>query len=165
MDSLLRSLPDLPPPLIYLGCGLLITAETALLPGIVLPTLSTLLLMGGLAEQGTLDLPLALAVAVAAALLGDQLAYLEGHRWGAAAAVFALRQASRRRALEPRGVVHRAVRPPGVIAGRFLAGVRTVVPRVAGSTVMPYRRFGSACAAVVWAGAELLAGHVAASLT
>ncbi|UJW36792.1 DedA family protein [Saccharothrix sp. AJ9571] len=167
MDGLLRSLLDLPPPLIYLVCGLLITAETALLPGIVLPTLSTLLLMGGLAEQGTLNLPLALAVAVTAAVLGDQLAYLEGRRWGPRL------RSSRfgRRVGDARWNRAESFNAryglPGVIAGRFLAGVRTVVPRVAGSTAMPYRRFsaGSACAAVVWAGAEILAGHAAASLT
>ena len=35
MDSLLRPLLDAPPLVVYLVCALLITAETALLPGIV----------------------------------------------------------------------------------------------------------------------------------
>ena len=53
---------------------------------------------------------------------------------------------------------------PAVIAGRCLAGVRTLVPRVAGSAAMPYRRFAAAsvCAAVLWASAELLVGHTTA---
>src|SRR6266511_2712626 len=82
MDSLLRPLLDAPAWVVYLVSALLIAAETALLPGIVLPTLSTLLLMGFLSERGSLDLWLAFAVASSAALLGDQLAYLEGRYWG-----------------------------------------------------------------------------------
>ena len=159
MDTLLRPLLDAPAPLVYLVCALVITAETALLPGIVLPTLSTVLLMGFLAERGTLHLGLAWAVAVAAAVLGDQLAYLEGRHWGPRLA----RRVGRDRweraetALARYGV-------PAVIAGRCLAGVRTLVPRVAGSAAMPYRRFaaGSVAAAVLWASAELLVGHTTA---
>ncbi|QFU90830.1 DedA family protein [Amycolatopsis sp. YIM 10] len=156
MDSLLRPFLDLPPPLVYLACALLITLETAVLPGAVLPTLSTLLLMGGLAAHGTLNLPLALVVAVLAAVAGDQLAFLEGRRWGARlrARVGHARWTRAESFVARYGV-------PGLIAGRCLAGVRTVVPRVAGSAAMPHRRFtaGSTCAAVLWAGAELLAGH------
>ncbi|WP_438860588.1 hypothetical protein [Amycolatopsis solani] len=53
---------------------------------------------------------------------------------------------------------------PAVVAGRCLVGLRTLVPRVAGSAAMPYRRFaaGSVMAAVLWAGAELLVGHTTA---
>lgn len=82
MDSLLRPLLESPPALVYLVCGALIFLETALLPGIVLPTLSSLLLMGFLAGRGTLDLPLALTVAIGAAVAGDQIAFLEGRRLG-----------------------------------------------------------------------------------
>ncbi|QKV78131.1 DedA family protein [Amycolatopsis sp. Hca4] len=158
MASLLRPLLDAPAVVVYLVCALVITAETALLPGVVLPTLSTLLLMGFLAERGTLDLGLAWLVAVAAAVSGDQLAYLEGRRWGPR---LSHRNGWRRveTAVARYGV-------PAVIAGRCLAGVRTLVPRVAGSAAMPYPRFlaGSVCAAVLWAGAELLAGHTTALL-
>ncbi|MGW5744431.1 DedA family protein [Amycolatopsis sp. NPDC003861] len=156
MDSLLRPLLDAPPAVVYLVCALVITAETALLPGIVLPTLSTLLLMGFLAERGTLHLGLAWVVAVASAVLGDQLAYLEGRRWGP-------RPAHRDRWKRVEAAVAR-YGVPAVIAGRCLAGVRTLVPRVAGSAAMPYRRFaaGSVGAAVLWASAELLVGHTTA---
>jgi membrane protein DedA with SNARE-associated domain len=156
VDSLLQPLLDAPPAVVYLVCALVITAETALLPGIVLPTLSTLLLMGFLAERGTLHLGLAWAVAVAAAVLGDQLAYLEGRHWGPrlAGRVGRDRWERAETAVARYGV-------PAVIAGRCLAGVRTLVPRVAGSAAMPYRRFaaGSVAAAVLWASVELLVGH------
>lgn len=159
MDSLLRPLLDAPAAVVYLVCALVITAETAVLPGIVLPTLSTLLLMGFLAERGTLHLGLALVVAVLAAVLGDQLAYLEGRYWGPRVA----RRVGRDRWDRAEAVVAR-YGVPAVVAGRCLVGLRTLVPRVAGSAAMPYRRFaaGSAAAAVVWASAELLVGHLTA---
>ncbi|MEV7099075.1 DedA family protein [Amycolatopsis sp. NPDC051045] len=159
MDSLLRPLLDASPVVVYLVCALVITAETALLPGIALPTLSTVLLMGFLAERGTLHLGLAWLVAVAAAVLGDQLAYLEGRRWGPR---LARRAGDDRWERAETAVARYGV--PAVIAGRCLAGVRTLVPRVAGSAAMPYRRFaaGSVAAAVLWASAELLVGHTTA---
>jgi membrane protein DedA with SNARE-associated domain len=164
VDSLLRPLLDAPPAVVYLVCALVITAETALLPGIVLPTLSTLLLMGFLAERGTLHLGLALAVAVASAVLGDQLAYFEGRHWGPRLrrSRLARRIGEERWDRAEAAVARYGV--PAVIAGRCLAGVRTLVPRVAGSAAMPYGRFaaGSVVAAVVWAGAELLVGHTTA---
>jgi membrane-associated protein len=160
MDSLLRPLLDAPAPVVYLVCAVLITAETALLPGIVLPTLSALLLMGFLAERGTLHLGIALPVAVLAAVLGDQLAYLEGRRLRRSRLARRIGQDRWDRA--EAAVARYGV--PAVIAGRCLAGVRTLVPRVAGSAAMPYRRFavGSVCAAVLWASAELLVGHLTA---
>jgi membrane protein DedA with SNARE-associated domain len=166
VDSLLRPLLDAPPVVVYLVCALVITAETALLPGIVLPTLPTLLLMGFLAERGTLHLGLAWVVAVAAAVLGDQLAYFEGRHWGPRlrGSRLARRIGEDRWDRAEAAVARHGV--PAVIAGRCLAGVRTLVPRVAGSAAMPYRRFaaGSVAAAVLWASAELLVGHVTASV-
>lgn len=167
MDSLLRPLLDAPPAVVYLVCALVITAETALLPGIVLPTLSTLLLMGFLAERGTLDLGLAWVVAVAAAVVGDQLAYLEGRHWGPRlrGSRPARRIGEHRWERAETAVARHGV--PAVIAGRCLAGVRTLVPRVAGSAAMPYRRFAAAslAAATLWASAELLVGHATALVT
>lgn len=72
MESLMRPLLDAPAPLVYLVCGLVIMAETALLPGIVPPTLSTLLLMGMLVQRGTLTWWLALPAAVVAAACWDR---------------------------------------------------------------------------------------------
>ncbi|WP_329067499.1 DedA family protein [Amycolatopsis sp. NBC_01480] len=162
MTNLLRLLLDAPAPLVYLVCALLITAETALLPGIVLPTLSTLLLMGFLVQRGSLSWWLALPVAVTAAVAGDQLAYLEGRLWGPRlrASRFGRRIGAARWDRAEAVVARYGV--PAVVAGRCLAGVRTLVPRVAGSAGLPYGRFfaGSLCAAVLWAGTELAVGRL-----
>ncbi|WP_033288143.1 DedA family protein [Amycolatopsis jejuensis] len=162
MDSLLQPLLDAPAPLVYCICALVIMAETALLPGIVLPTLSTLLLMGFLVQRGTLQLWPTLAVCVVAAVAGDQLAYWEGRVLGprlrrsrVGRRIGAQRWDKAEAAVARYGV-------PAVVLGRCLAGVRTLVPRVAGSAGLSYRRFltGSLCAAVLWAGVELTIGQV-----
>jgi membrane-associated protein len=163
MDSLLQPLLEAPAPLVYLVCGLVIMAETALLPGIVLPTLSTLLLMGVLLQRGTLTWWLALPVTVFAAVAGDQLAYLEGRLWGPKLrkSRFGRRIGHERWNKAEATVARYGV--PAVILGRCAAGIRTLVPRLAGSTGLPYRRFlvGSCGAAVLWAGAELSVGQLA----
>ncbi|MBB4688294.1 DedA family protein [Amycolatopsis jiangsuensis] len=167
MDSLLRPLLDAPAPLIYAVCALVIVAETALLPGIVLPTLSTLLLMGMLVQRGTLTWWLALPVAVVAAVAGDQLAYLEGRLWGPRLRTsrFARRIGTERWDKAEATVVRYGV--PAVVLGRCLAGIRTLVPRVAGSSGLPYRRFlpGSLGAALLWAGVELSVGQLTGWVT
>ncbi|WP_432847753.1 DedA family protein [Amycolatopsis sp. CA-161197] len=162
MNALLHPLLDAPAVVVYVVCALVITAETALLLGIVLPTLSTLLLMGFLVQRGTLSWWVALVVCVSAAVLGDQIAYWEGRVLGPR-----LRSSRLGRRVGPArwdraesAIVRFGV--PAVVLGRCLAGVRTLVPRVAGSAGLPYRRFvvGSVCAAVMWAGVELLAGQL-----
>ncbi|QRP47025.1 DedA family protein [Amycolatopsis sp. FDAARGOS 1241] len=163
MTSLLRPLLDAPALVVYVVGGLIIVAETAMLPGIVLPTLSTLLMMGFLVERGTLTWWVALVVCVCAAVLGDQLAYWEGRVLGPRVRSSRLgRRIGPARWDRAEAVVAR-YGVPAVVAGRCLVGVRTLVPRIAGSAGLPYRRFaaGSVCAAVVWAGVELFAGQAA----
>lgn len=162
MDSLLQPLLDAPAPLVYLICALVIMAETALLPGIVLPTLSTLLLMGFLVQRGTLQLWPALTVCVASALAGDQLAYWEGRLWGPKLRRSRVGQRIGAAKWDKAEATVARYGVPAVVLGRCLAGVRTLVPRVAGSAGLSYRRFfvGSLCAAVLWAGVELTLGQV-----
>ncbi|MGW4400839.1 DedA family protein [Amycolatopsis nivea] len=162
MDSLLQPLLDAPAPLVYLICALVIMAETALLPGIVLPTLSTLLLMGFLVQRGTLQLWPALAVCVVSALAGDQLAYWEGRLWGPKLRRSRVGQRIGEAKWDKAEAAVARYGVPAVVLGRCLAGVRTLVPRVAGSAGLSYRRFfiGSVCAAVLWAGVELTMGQV-----
>lgn len=161
MNALLHWVSELPPPLVYLVAAVIVASETALLPGIVLPTLSTLLLLGFLAQRGTVNLWLAMAVVTAAAVLGDQFAYLEGRRWGPRlrATGFGRRIGEAKWVRLETAVARYGV--PAVMAGRCVAGVRTIMPRVAGSAAMSHRSFtlGSAGAVVLWAAAELLIGH------
>jgi membrane protein DedA with SNARE-associated domain len=136
----LNGLTDLPPVVIYLLAAAVVFAETALLVGLVLPAEVTLITAGFLAHGGTLDLTTSIVVLALAALAGDAVAYVQGRRhglrlrssrlgrwvgdarWAKAEALFA-RHGGR-----------------AVGLGRFMAFVRTLLPRLAGISGLPYRR-------------------------
>ncbi|MFF0147970.1 DedA family protein [Amycolatopsis sulphurea] len=113
--------------------------------------------MGMLVQRGTLTWLLARPVAVVAAVAGDQLGYLEGRMWGPK---LRTSRVARRVGTERWNKAEATVACygiPAVIIGRCLAGIRTVVPRIAGSSGLPYRRFlAGSC---LWAGVELSAGQ------
>ncbi|QWF77705.1 DedA family protein [Amycolatopsis sp. CA-230715] len=165
MNALLHWVSELPAPLVYLVAAVIVVSETALLPGIVFPTLSTLLLLGFLAQRGVVNLWLAMADVAAAAVLGDQLAYLEGRRWGPRLRETGVGRRFGEARWERLETAVARYGLPAVMAGRCVAGVRTIMPRVAGSAAMPHRRFtlGSAMAVVPWAAAELFVGHTTAT--
>jgi membrane protein DedA with SNARE-associated domain len=134
-------LPRSGPPVTYAVAALLLAAEVGTLIGVAIPAAPILLALGALSRSGYLDLPVALAVAYAAALAGDTLGYWEGrmlgprirqtrlgrrigqHRWDRA-----------QRTIQRRGGA-------AVTIGRLAAVVRTLVPRLAGAGGLAYRRF------------------------
>lgn len=151
----------LPPYLMCLVPGLVVLAEPALVVGVVLPSVGSMLLLGFLAHLGAVPLWVAVATGVVGAGIGDTAAFLLGRRW-----------ASRRDRLR-RTVGGRrwdraetfVLRYGGlaVIAARYLTGLRTVVPRIGGLSGMSYRRFvaHSAPAAASWGATFVLAGYLA----
>ncbi|MFF5174981.1 DedA family protein [Micromonospora sp. NPDC000089] len=162
--TFLSSLPDrlgaLPPGYVLLAAAAILAAEVGLLVGVALPAATTMLTVGLLARAGRLDLSAALAVTTAAALVGDQLGYLEGRLLGPRLRVSRLgrwvgEQRWRRAEalIERRGGV-------AVLVGRWTAFARTLVPRVAGMAGLPYRRFllFDAAAVLVWVPGTVLAG-------
>lgn len=156
-------LQHLPPLLVYLVVAAVVAGETAVLPGVVVPSLTTLLLAGFLARVGTVELvPLAL-VTVAAGVLGDHLGFLEGRRVGprlrrsrAGRWIGEARWGRADTVLDRRG-------GGAVFVGRWLTVVRTLVPRLAGASAMPLRRFApyDTAGVLTWAAAELGAGYLA----
>ena len=130
-------------------------AETGLLFGFFLPGDSLLFLAGALVASHVIALPfwvLAAGVFVAA-VLGDQLGYLIGRRYGPR--VFS-RPESRffRRENAERAQLFFARRGAlAVVLGRFVPVVRTFVPIVAGVARMPRRSFSflNLVGALVWA--------------
>ena len=130
-------------------------AETGLLFGFFLPGDSLLFLAGALVASHVIALPfwvLAAGVFVAA-VLGDQLGYLIGRRYGPR--VFS-RPESRffRRENAERAQLFFARRGAlAVVLGRFVPVVRTFVPVVAGVARMPRRSFSilNLGGALVWA--------------
>src|SRR5258705_5493703 len=82
VDTLLATLTDWPPALIYVVAALVVGSETGLVLGLLVPGEITLLIVGFLTYRGTLHLAIALPVLLAGALAGDSLGYLAGRRSG-----------------------------------------------------------------------------------
>ncbi|GIF00971.1 DedA family protein [Paractinoplanes rishiriensis] len=157
-------LDGLPPAVVLLVVGVLVTAEVAVVAGLVLPAATALIAMGLLANAGTVPIAAAVPVAVVAALLGGQIAYRAGRRRGAAARTSKLGRWIGERRWERAERLFDRHGGRAVFLGQWLVGARTLVPRLAGMNGVPYRRFVTrhTPAAVLWAvwmvGVSYLAG-------
>lgn len=163
MHDLLTVLEQLPPLLVYLVAALLVAAETAVIFGLLVPGEATLLTVGFLAYLGTLRLAPTLAVMIAAALVGDALAFRAGRRYGPRVRASRLGgRVGERRWHKADSMLHR-LGGRGVFVARWVAFARTLVPRLAGSAGMPYRTFApwNAAGVITWVGASVLVGYLA----
>jgi membrane-associated protein len=135
--------------------------EAALFVGFVLPGETAVLLGGVLANQHRVSLPVMIAVAVLAAIIGDSVGYEVGRHFGTRLLNTRIFE-RRRRGLE-RG--QRALREKGgraVFVARFTAFLRAVMPALAGTARMPYRRFlaFNAAGGLIWATGFTLLGYL-----
>ena len=148
---------------------LLVGAESA---GALVPGETSLIVAAALAAQGQLSLPLVIAVAAGAAILGDNIGYLIGHRGIRRLLDRPGRWSESRRRLVERGEAFFARRgSAAVFFGRWLPGLRVVASWLAGANRMPWPRFllwnalgGIAWAATVGTAAYLLGRSVSGSL-
>jgi len=132
--------------------GGLAFGEAALFVGFVLPGETAVLLGGVLANQHRISLPVMIAVAVLAAIIGDSVGYEVGRHFGPRLLNSRIFE-RRRRGLE-RG--QRGLREKGgraVFVARSTAFLRAVMPGLAGAARMPYRRFlvFNAAGGLIWA--------------
>jgi len=130
--------------------------------GLVLPGELGLLLGGVLASQGRISLGAAVAVGVAGALAGDSAGYWIGRRWGPRVLSSGLgRRVGPARLHRVESLLRGGGRALAV--GRGTAGVRVVLPGLAGMLGLRYRTFAlwTGAAAIVWAVAHVLLGYVA----
>ncbi|MFJ7625166.1 DedA family protein [Streptomyces sp. NPDC097595] len=165
MNALSTALADVPAPAAYLILVAAVLAESVLLVGAFVPTLTLLLTAGALARAGELDLLPVIAVVSGAVIAGDLLA----HRTGSVLGV-RLRTAGVGRRV-PAATWQRAERlmarrgGQALLLTRFVPVVRTLTPHLAGATGVPYRRIApySALVAPVWAAVEAGTGYTAAT--
>src|ERR671931_1271077 len=143
----------------------LVGAESA---GALVPGETSLILAGALAPRSQLSLPLVIAVAAAAAIVGDNTGYLIGRRGLRRLLDRPGRRAARRQRLLARGEAFFARHgSAAVFLGRWLPGLRVVASWLAGANRMPWRRFAleRALGGIVWAstvgGAAYLLGQSA----
>jgi membrane protein DedA with SNARE-associated domain len=163
MTSLLDRLLNLHGAVVYLIVGLVVLAEDALFFGFVIPGETAAVLGGVAASRGNVSLAWMCIVVVAAAILGDTVGYEVGSRFGNRLLRGKILQ---RRADQVEAARDRLARRGGtaVFFGRFVAFFRAMMPFLAGTARMPYRRFLSfnAAGGAVWGVGTVLIGYLAA---
>jgi membrane protein DedA with SNARE-associated domain len=160
---LLQTLAHIPAPAVLAIVFAFPALEASTLIGIFVPGETAILLGGVLAWYGHVSLPSVLLAAALGAIVGDSAGYWVGARWGKRVVegrigriVGERRWARARQRLTRKGFLT-------IVLGRFPPVARTLVPILAGSARMPYRRFvaGNALGGIVWASASVLAGYLA----
>ncbi|HEV7756084.1 MAG TPA: DedA family protein [Mycobacteriales bacterium] len=152
------------PAYVVLGLVFLIPAlEASSLLGVVLPGEVTVLLGGVVAYEGRLSLAAVVAAAAGGAVIGDNLGFLIGRRYGVS-----LTARVPRWLLKPRDVARatsmvRRLGGAAVVVGRFISPLRTLVPGLAGMGGMGYRTFAvyNLTGGLLWAAAVAILGYLA----
>lgn len=133
--------------------------------GIILPGELAVVLGGVLAFQGRVALPTVMAVAIAGTVVGDSTGYLVGSRWGARLLSSTVGRFVKGEHLDrARGYLGERGRF-AILFGRYVPGVRVLIPSLAGMSPMPYRTFAlyNVPGGVAWAVTFVLVGYIAGS--
>ena len=162
MSSLLDHLLGLRGVTVYLIVGLLVFVEDALFVGFVVPGETAAILGGVAASRHHASLPVVCAVVVVAAIVGDTVGYEIGARFGPRLLSTRVLRDRRERIDAARQILARRG-GPAVFLGRFIAFLRAVMPFLAGTSHMPYRRFlaYNAAGGLVWGIGSVLLGYLA----
>lgn len=152
--------------LVYVLLFLIVFVETGVVLMPFLPGDSLLFVVGALCGAGLVDYPLALAVLLAAAILGDQCNYLIGRRVGPR--VFGWEQSRwfNRRAFDQAHAFYEKWGPITIVLARFMPFVRTFAPFVAGVAEMDRSRFTfyNVAGALIWVVGLVTAGYFLGNL-
>ncbi len=135
----------------YPVLGLLVGLESA---GIPLPGETALIAAAALAKHGGLEIEIVIAVAAAAAIIGDSLGYAVSRRYGRRLLTRPGRTQARRMDVLARGeAFFDRHGPKAVFFGRWITGLRVWASWLAGITHMPYRQFlmWNALGGITWA--------------
>lgn len=133
--------------------------------GIPLPGETALISAGILASQGRLDIVVVIALAAGAAILGDNVGFFIGRRWGRRLLAsdrgpFARH---RRRLLEVGEPFFERHGPKAVFLGRWVSGLRITAAWLAGANRMswPTFTFFNALGGIAWSASVGLAAYYA----
>ncbi|SCE97304.1 DedA family protein [Micromonospora mirobrigensis] len=164
MDRLWEALLGLPPALVLLLAFLLPALEASTFLGLLVPGEIAVLLGGVYAHDGRLPLVAVVLAALAGAVLGDQVGYLVGRRYGRRLLDRTPRRFVRSDELARALDLVRRRGAAAVVVGRWAAALRALVPGLAGLSGIPRRAFtlanlaGGALWAVAVSGLGYLAG-------
>lgn len=162
MNSLVEHLLDVPAMWVYVGVGLFVFAECAVVIGFIVPGQTAAIIGGVAASRGDTNVVVMVVIVVVAAICGDTIGYALGKHFGPRVmdtALFARKRArveDARQRLAARGGA-------AVFLGRFVAFLRAVMPALSGIAHMPYRRFltFNALGGVVWGAGYVALGFAA----
>ncbi|MFG1912301.1 DedA family protein [Kribbella sp. NPDC048928] len=164
MNAVFEWLANLPPWLVLTVAGLLPALEASTFLGLVVPGETAVIIGGVLAHAGAVPLWVVMVAAAAGAIVGDQVGFVVGRRYGPAL----LGQLPRRmRRAEQIDRTLKLIARRGAIAvvlGRWTAAFRALMPGIAGMSRMRRSHFtianvaGGAIWAVLVAGGGYLAG-------
>jgi undecaprenyl-diphosphatase len=156
-------LERLPPVLALVVAVVLVAGETAVLVGLFFPVEITLLFVGFLAYLGEVPFALVLPLMLAAALAGDALAWRSGRRYGHRVRASRLGGwVGERRWASADRMLHRYGGQSAFVA-RWIPFVRTLLPRLAGSAGLAYRRLvlWNAAGVATAVGSQVVLGYLA----
>jgi membrane-associated protein len=148
----------------YTVIAALVFGETAVFVGFVLPGEIAVVLGGVLASRGHLSLPLLIAIVVVAAIAGPFVGYEIGRRMGDR--LFAARVLRRvQGGVDKAKIVLQQRGGAAVLAGRFVAILRALIPAAAGAAQVRYRTFTlyNIVGGLIWGAGYCLLGYLAGS--
>ncbi|QIS19174.1 DedA family protein [Nocardia terpenica] len=162
MDSLLHRILGIAPVWVYLVVTLLVFAEDAIFIGFVVPGETAAVIGGVAASQGHVQLWAMIVLVVAAAIVGDSVGFEVGKHFGTRLLQASMLDSHRGRLDRAQAFLARRG-GWAVFLGRFTAFFRAVMPALAGTSRMPYRRFlaFNAVGGVVWGITFVVLGFVA----
>lgn len=162
MNRLLEHLLNAPAWTVYGLVGLIVCAEDALFVGFVLPGETAALLAGVAAKLGHVSLAGALAVVIAAAIIGDTVGYEIGRHVGPRILAWPVLDKRRKQLDDAQDFLARRG-GAAVFLGRWTAFFRAVTPALAGTAAMPYLRFlaYNATGGIAWGSTVVLIGYAA----
>ncbi|WP_137896573.1 DedA family protein [Ramlibacter sp. 2FC] len=126
---------------VYALLFLIVFVETGVVVMPFLPGDSLLFVVGALAGAGLLDLPLACAVLLAAAILGDQCNYTIGRFFGPRVFQWEDSRFFNKRAFDQAHAFYERYGGITIVLARFMPFIRTFAPFVAGVAAMSRLKF------------------------
>ena len=147
---------------VYALLFLIIFVETGVVVMPFLPGDSLLFVVGALCGAGLMNLPLVLALLIAAAILGNQSNYTIGHYFGPKVFQWEDSRFFNRKAFDQAHAFYEKYGGITIVAARFMPFLRTFAPFVAGVARMTRRKFTlyDVTGAVLWVGGVTLAGYL-----
>ena len=162
MSSLINHILGVPGVFVYVLVGLFVFAEDALFVGFVIPGETAAVLGGVAASRGHVNLSLMILIVVVAAIVGDSVGYEIGRQVGPRILQVRILDRHRRRLDDAQEFLARRG-GSAVFLGRFVAFFRAVMPALAGTARMRYRKFlaYNAAGGLIWATGFVLLGYLA----